>query len=78
LNSTKFKGYNLFAVKIGIEGSEAKVFNENTQWLDETPLLIVELHDWMLPGDRSSSPFLREIIKRDFDTFTKGENIFVF
>jgi len=37
-----------FIVKIDIEGGEAGLFAANTEWVVDTPLLIVELHDWLL------------------------------
>jgi len=41
-------------------------------------MLVIELHDWMLPGQRSSSTFLRAIANRNFDFLHAGENVFCF
>jgi len=38
-----------FIVKVDIEGAELDLFSGNTEWVARTPLLIVELHDWLLP-----------------------------
>jgi FkbM family methyltransferase len=38
-----------YIVKLDIEGAEAEVFSQNTEWLRRTPLVIIELHDWLLP-----------------------------
>ncbi|HUF09420.1 MAG TPA: hypothetical protein VMO47_08880, partial [Rhodothermales bacterium] len=54
-----------FLIKIDIEGFEDDLFSNNTDWVDQFPLMIVELHDWMLPGARVSRHFLREVAKRD-------------
>ena len=65
-----------FLIKIDIEGSESELFSENTEWIDEFTLLIIELHDWMLPRKRTSSNFLRNISLLDRDFVYAGENIF--
>ena len=70
------EGYEPFIVKIDIEGSEEELFSCQTEWLDKFPLLIIELHDWLLPRKQTSISFLRAIssLNRDFVYF--GENIF--
>ena len=69
-------GANPFIVKIDIEGFEENLFEKNTQWIDAFPVLIIELHDWMLPRSASSGNFLREIGKRNRDFAHFGENVF--
>lgn len=58
----------LFLVKIDIEGAEKGLFAKNTDWIDRTPLLAIELHDYMIPGEATSSNFLSAVAgrKRDF------------
>ena len=68
--------YAPFMVKIDIEGFEANLFEKNTEWIDRFPLLIIELHDWMLPGQASSRNFLQEISRRRRDFVFHGENVF--
>jgi FkbM family methyltransferase len=68
----------LFIVKIDIEGSEDSLFASNTDWLSEVPLLIIELHDWMLPWRGTSRNFLRAMTRFDRDMVQKGENLFWF
>lgn len=65
-----------FIVKIDIEGAEAEVFSANTEWVSKTPLLIVELHDWLLPGQGTALPFLRCVSSLQRDFVHIGENIF--
>ena len=48
-----------FIIKIDIEGFERDLFAANTGWIDRFHLLVVELHDWMLPSQASSRAFLR-------------------
>ncbi len=69
-------GARPFIVKIVIEGSEENLFEDNTGWIDALPLLIIELHDGMLPGAANARNFLREMGKRDRDFLYHGKNIF--
>ncbi len=41
---------NPWIVKVDIEGGEADLFAANTEWVDAVPVIIIELHDWMLEG----------------------------
>jgi FkbM family methyltransferase len=69
-------GFFPFIVKIDIEGAESDLFSSNTEWLARTPLLIVELHDWMLPKLGTSRSFLRCIAESARDFVTIGEEVF--
>lgn len=72
------RGYQPYIVKIDIEGGEQDLFSGNVGWIDVFPLLIVELHDWLLPRSGSSRNFLRCMAERDRDFVYYGENIFSF
>lgn len=65
-----------FIVKMDIEGGEDDVFNGPVEWINQTPILIVELHDWMLPKQRTAQSFLLAIAGMDRDFVQIGENIF--
>jgi len=65
-----------FIVKIDIEGFESELFSRNLEWLDRFYVLIIELHDWMLPRGRSSHSFLKAIAALDRDFVHAGENVF--
>ena len=65
-----------FIVKIDIEGFESNLFLKNTEWIDRFPVLIIELHDWMLPKTANSRNFLQQISKLDRDFVYRGENVF--
>jgi FkbM family methyltransferase len=65
-----------FLVKVDIEGAEMELFSSNTEWVSRTPLIIIELHDWLLPKSGCSRPFLRCISDLDRDFVSIGENIF--
>lgn len=65
-----------FLLKIDIEGAESELFTQNTDRFCEFPLIIIELHDWMLPGTANSRPFLRWHAEQDRDFVLAGENVF--
>lgn len=65
-----------FIVKIDIEGAENDVFSRNTEWLAQTPLVIVEPHDWLLPKAGTSRPFLQCIAAQPRDFIIVNDNIF--
>lgn len=64
--------------KVDIEGGEQNLFEKNVDWMENFPLIIIELHDWMLPFSGSSRPFITASTKYDFDFIHRGENIFLF
>lgn len=64
--------------KIDIEGGEDDLFSGNTEWMKEFPLIIIELHDWMLPFSGSAKNFLKAVAQYEFDLVHRGENIFLF
>ena len=69
-------GFTPFIAKIDIEGGESELFAPPTEWVDQFPLLIVELHDWLLPGQGTSRSFLKCMAALDRDFVHIGENVF--
>jgi len=68
----------IFIAKIDIEGAEQYLFRSNTEWVSDTDVLIMEPHDWMLPGRGTSNAFIRSIATLpNFDYLARDENIFV-
>lgn len=67
-----------FILKIDIEGAEQDLFTANGETIDQFPVVIIELHDWMLPRTASSRPFLQWHAARDRDFLFHGENVFSF
>jgi len=65
-----------FIVKIDIEGYERELFSRNTEWIDKFPVLIIELHDRLFPGQANSRSFLSAISALDRDFVYYGEDIF--
>jgi FkbM family methyltransferase len=70
-----------FIAKIDIEGAEKELFSKNTEWVAKMPLIIIELHDWLMVKQRTAIPFLKCIANHDRDFVTLpypnvSENIF--
>jgi FkbM family methyltransferase len=65
-----------FIVKIDIEGAEADVFARDTDWFRQTPIVIVELHDWLMPKQGTTAEFLKCIAGQPRDFITAHENVF--
>lgn len=65
-----------FIAKIDIEGFEAELFARNLDWMDRFPVIILELHDWMLPRSANAQNFLRAVAARNRDFVYHGENVF--
>src|SRR5438477_8439907 len=65
-----------FIVKIDIEGGEQDLSSGNVEWVQHTPLLIVELHDWLLPSQGNSSSFLQCVAQLDRDFVYIGEDVY--
>jgi len=72
--------YNYFLIKIDIEGSEKDLFSNNTEWINQFDIIIIELHDWMLPLKNNSMNLINSLsnaykgdVKRDI--IISGENL---
>ena len=66
----------LFIAKIDIEGFEKDLFSTNIDWIDQASAVMLEPHDWMLPGEKSSHSFQKALGDKGFDIFVQGENLF--
>jgi FkbM family methyltransferase len=64
-----------FIVKMNIEGFERELFSRGTDWINSFPIIIVGLHDYMLPGQGSSNNFLRRISAENRDFLPLDESI---
>lgn len=65
----------LLIYKIDIEGFEKDLFAAHTGWLASTFALMIELHDWMLPGGGSSQPLQAAVLDQGFEMLMSGENL---
>jgi len=67
---------DLFIVKIDIEGGEARLFESDYSWIERAMLIVIELHDWMLPGIANSQNCLKALSGYKRDVVFAGENLF--
>jgi len=65
-----------FILKIDIEGAEIGLFDHHQPLLDRFPAIILEPHDWMLPGIAVSRGFFRFHAAFERDFVAHGENVF--
>jgi FkbM family methyltransferase len=65
-----------FILKVDIEGAEGDLFSKNTEAFSQFAVVIVELHDWLLPGKATSASFLRWHVSQERDFVYRGENVF--
>ena len=71
-------GYVPFIFKIDIEGGEDNLFERDTDWIDDFPLIVIELHDWLIPRQNTSLNYLKSISRYKRDFVYNSENIFSF
>ena len=64
-----------FIVKIDIEGFESDLFKTNLDWIARAYVVMIEPHDWMLPGQMTSRAFQQAMAAHPFEMFIRGENI---
>jgi FkbM family methyltransferase len=64
-----------FIVKIDIEGFESDLFLDNVDWLSEVYMIIIEPHDWIMPGKKTSQSLQVAMGRCDFEIFISGENL---
>lgn len=69
---------NPLIVKIDIEGSQKHLFSNNTDWVNRTDLITLELDDWLLPWQGTSHNFFKCLSQYSFDYLLNGESIFCF
>lgn len=70
--------HDLLLAKIDIEGFESELFSTNTEWVDEAGAIIVETHDWMLPGQSTATNLLRALSREPRDFLVDGEHVLSF
>jgi hypothetical protein len=51
--------YVPFLLKLDIEGAEKTLFDGDCSTIDQFPLVVMEPHDWLLPGQLTSHGFFR-------------------
>jgi len=67
-----------FIVKVDIEGSEAELFRSNLDWVEQTPLIVLELHDWLGGWRGTGHAVFSSLCTHRRDYMQRGENMFSF
>ncbi len=67
-----------FIIKIDIEGYEEDLMKKNLEWLESFEIIIIEIHDWMIPGKAVSFNLFNAVnnLNKKRDVIISGENIF--
>jgi len=65
-----------FIAKIDIEGFEKFLFDKDCEWIDEFKVVVVETHDWLIPGKAISAGLLSSLGSRNRDFLMMGEHVF--
>jgi hypothetical protein len=65
-----------FIIKIDIEGGEQNLFRSDTDWMERFKVIVIEMHDWLLPFQDTSRNALRALSRSGRDYLHKGENTF--
>src|SRR5262249_37362187 len=76
INSKTAGGYIPLLIKVDIEGGEDNLFQHQTEWVESLPMLVVELHDWLIPKMATSRNFIKCLAQYDRDFVLLGENVF--
>ena len=70
--------YEPFILKIDIEGAELALFTEASPIIDRFPLIIIELHDFCMPGRHTSNAFFKFHAAMNREFLFGFENLFSF
>ncbi|MBR0656969.1 FkbM family methyltransferase [Plastoroseomonas arctica] len=70
-------GYPLI-VKLDIEGAERTVFESDGAVFAQAPCIVIEPHDFMIPGGACLAPLFAALAGRAMDTLIAGENLIFF
>jgi FkbM family methyltransferase len=65
-----------FIVKIDIERCGGEMFAANPEWVDRTPIIIIQLNDCLIPGTDNSRAFVEYSTGRNRDFVYLYDNIF--
>jgi FkbM family methyltransferase len=76
--TSKIPGSRPFLLKLDIEGSEKTVCDASSQTINQFPCILIEPHDWMIPGGGCLAPLFRAISDKEMDTLIVGENLMFF
>jgi len=75
LASKPAAAYTPFLLKVDIEGGEKCLFEGDTEPINRFPLIILEPHDWLMPGQHTSQEFFRFHATYGREFCMKHENV---
>ncbi|HWW98296.1 MAG TPA: FkbM family methyltransferase [Edaphobacter sp.] len=75
LASKPASAYAPFLLKVDIEGAEKNLFDGDTDPINRFPLIILEPHDWLMPGQHTSQEFFRFHAASGREFCMKHENV---
>lgn len=75
LSAKPASNYSPFILKVDIEGAEKSLFTGPASVLDQFPLILLEPHDWLFPGQRTSVEFFRFHAQAGREFAMHNENI---
>jgi FkbM family methyltransferase len=65
-------------VKIDIEGGEIELFRSNVEWIEQTPLIVFELHDWQGGWRGAGHSVFSRLCTHPRDYMLRADNMFSF
>lgn len=75
LNQKPAATYTPFLLKLDIEGAEKPLFDGDCSAIADFPIIIMEPHDWFLPGQGTSLGFFRFHAQAGRELLIRHENI---
>lgn len=76
LAETSLDRFEPFLLKLDIEGAERTLFDADTSPAARFPVIAIEIHDWLFPGERTASGFFRFHAAAGRDFLFHAENVF--
>jgi FkbM family methyltransferase len=67
-----------FIVKLDIEGAEAEVCRASPAAISSFACIMIEPHDWMLPGSGGLAPLYEAVAGKKMDTLIRDETLMLF
>lgn len=79
---SKYQNTTPFIIKIDIEGYEKDLFESNVEWIKDFQIIVIEIHDWMIPFESISRNFFKAIYEKILiddmrDFIISGENLII-
>jgi FkbM family methyltransferase len=65
-----------FIVKVDIEANGAALFAANTEWISRTPVIVIVLHDGLIPGTANSRTFIEHVANFNRDFVYLNDSVF--